>query len=109
MTHGLAGAEQGREIGFVVGVHRRWHRDDIDALIVEHIWIGADSEPAQRRQVGRQHFAGSIVAPMQGGDAPGIDIETGHAAPGIFGQRHGQREPDIAQTNNGDPIALGQR
>jgi len=95
----LRGLHERREIGVVVGVDGRRHRDDDEAALAEHGGIGGVAEFRGRELFARE-LLGAVDAGLQFVDSARADVEPDDLETGR--EKIRQRQPDVAETDDGD-------
>ena len=94
-----AGGAHGRQIGDLVAIDRGRDGDDVDVMADQERAVGGQLERRRAERFGGD-FPGSIVAGAQLADSLRIMVVAGRRA--MPGERHGQRQADIAQAHHGD-------
>ncbi len=98
LADGLARFDQRRQVGALVLVDRRRHRDDEDAAGLEVLQLSREAE-----QVGFGEFPGirlerAVVAVAKLLDALRLDVETDGLE--TLAELHGERQADIAEADD---------
>nr|ART37286.1 D639 [uncultured bacterium] len=99
LPHGAAGRQQGPEVRSLVGIHRRWHGDDIGVAVGQISGLTGQTQGARPKLRGA-HLAGRVMPGVQDRDALAVDVEAKRGKAG--GQRHRQRQADIAESKHTD-------
>ena len=104
---GFAGLDQWRQVRALGGINRRGHGDDVHVAGGD---VGQRVGVAQFGGAGQffgAAFAGAVVAPTQFVDPGAADVVTGRVV--LLAKLHGQRQSDIAQSDDRDVSVLGLR
>src|SRR5690625_5180262 len=96
-----AGAQQGGQVGAARGVNGRGHGSDVNRSLVHVCFaVGQAKTVGHGSQLCAVHFAAGVVPLTDLINALGVNIKSDDAVGA--GQFDGQRQPDVAQPDNGD-------
>ncbi len=96
---GLAGLDEGGQVGAIGRVDRGGHGDDEDLAAVELGRVVAVAQLAGGAQLVGAAFQRVVAPALQLGHAGGVDVEAQHGA--LFAEFDRQRQADVAQADNG--------
>src|SRR6185295_9788324 len=101
LRHRLARLDERCQVGPLVVVDRRRHRDDEHAARLEICGPAGEPKSRRRLQFCSRQFEGAVLSCLELGDALRLDVKTdGMKVLAEFGRK---RQPHIAQTNDADP------
>jgi len=100
LTDGLAGLDQGGEVGLLVLVDGGGDGDDVGIAGGQVLQAGRVAEAGGFGELFVRDFERGVVAAAQSVDAGLVDIEADNAA--LLGEFHGERQADVAQADDGE-------
>ena len=100
LADGLAGLDQRGQVGALVFVDRGRHGNDEDVAGAQAFAVRRAAQMRSGPEFFRLDFEGVILAGLQLGDTPGIDVEADDRT--LLAELHRQRQTDVAEADDGE-------